>query len=94
MRKTTRTILKTRPNASIPVIDAVSVVASNSVPPPLVRTSVSGSPVLVWPASAMNYSLQLNTNPPSGSWQAASNGTPFTGLQVTNAPGNAFFRLH
>jgi hypothetical protein len=60
----------------------------------LVRTSVSGSPVLVWLASATGYSLQMNTNPPSGTWNTVSNGVAFTGLQVTNAPGNAFFRLH
>jgi hypothetical protein len=65
-----------------------------SAPPTLGITTVSSMPVIVWPASATNYVLQMTTNLASGNWVTVTNGIPFIGLQVTNAPGTAFFRLH
>ena len=60
---------------------------------PLGIATVSNLPVVVWPASATNVVLQMTTNLTSGNWVTVTNGIPFTGLQITNAPGTAFFRL-
>jgi hypothetical protein len=58
-------------------------------------TMVGNLPVVVWPAAATNYVLQMTTNLASGNWVTVTNGIPFSGLQITNAPpGAAFFRLH
>jgi len=38
--------------------------------------------------------LQMTTNLASGNWVTITNGIPFSGLQITNASGTAFFRLH
>jgi hypothetical protein len=62
--------------------------------PPLGITMVSSLPVVVWPAAATNFVLQMTTNLASGNWVTVTNGVPFIGLQITNAPGTAFFRLH
>jgi hypothetical protein len=35
----------------------------------------------------------MTTNLTSGNWVTVTNGIPFIGLQITNAPGTAFFRL-
>lgn len=61
--------------------------------PTLGITLVSNLPVAVWPACATNWVLQMTTNLASGNWVTVSNGIPFCGLQLTNSPGNAFFRL-
>jgi hypothetical protein len=34
------------------------------------------------------------TNLTSGNWVTVTDGVPFTGLKMTNAPGTAFFQLH
>jgi hypothetical protein len=62
--------------------------------PPLGITTVSSLPVVVWTASATNFVLQMTTNLASGNWVTVTNGIPFIGVQLTNAPGTAFFRLH
>jgi hypothetical protein len=36
----------------------------------------------------------MTTNLTSGNWVTVTNGIPFSGVQITNAPGTAFFRLH
>jgi len=35
----------------------------------------------------------MSTNLASGNWVTVTNGAMFIGVQVTNAPGTAFFRL-
>jgi hypothetical protein len=66
-----------------------------STPPAIGITTVSSLPVVVWPASATNCVLQMTTNLASGNWVTVSNGIPFCGLQITNAPADAAsFRLH
>jgi hypothetical protein len=62
-------------------------------PPALGITTVSSLPVVVWPASATNYVLQMTTNLTSGNWVTVTNGILFNAVQITNAPGTAFFRL-
>jgi hypothetical protein len=44
-------------------------------------------------AAGAGYMVQMTTNLTSGDWVTVTNGVPFTGLEVTNAPGTAFFRL-
>jgi hypothetical protein len=55
-------------------------------------------PVVLFPGAnaAINNSpeLQTRTNLVAGAWVTASNGIPFTGLEITNTPGPVFFRLH
>jgi hypothetical protein len=36
----------------------------------------------------------MTTHLASGIWVPVTNGIPFSGVQITNAPGTAFFRLH
>jgi alpha-tubulin suppressor-like RCC1 family protein len=69
-------------------------IVAGQTPPALGITTVGSLPVMVWPTSATNYVLQMTTNLASGNWVTVSNGVPFIGLQLTNAPGAAFFRLH
>jgi hypothetical protein len=61
--------------------------------PPLGIGSLSNLPVLVWPASATNYVLQMTTNLLSGNWVTITNGIPFGGVQLTNVPGTTTYRL-
>jgi alpha-tubulin suppressor-like RCC1 family protein len=63
-------------------------------PPVLVITTVSNMPLLVWSGLAATHVLQMTTNLASGNWVTVTNGIPFSGLQITNAPGTAFFRLN
>jgi hypothetical protein len=71
----------------------IALVPTNSAVPALGICLVSNLPVVVWPASATNYTLQMSTNLASGVWVSATNGIPYIGLQITNPPPNAFFRL-
>jgi alpha-tubulin suppressor-like RCC1 family protein len=55
----------------------------------------SNQPVVFFPtATGTNCVLQMTTNLVSGNWVAVTNGIPFSGLQITNGPGTAFYRLH
>jgi len=36
----------------------------------------------------------MTTNLTSGNWVTVTDGVPFTGVKITNAPGTAFFQLH
>jgi hypothetical protein len=40
-----------------------------------------------------NYVLQMSTNLAVGNWVTVTNGLPFIGVQISNAPSPAFFRL-
>ena len=63
-------------------------------PPTLGITTYDNQPLVVLPASVgTNYSLQMTTNIASGNWVTVTNGIPFTGVQIPNAPNAAFFRL-
>ena len=63
--------------------------------PSLALATYSNQPVLLFPTLAgNNHVLQMTTNPASGVWVAVTNGVTFTGMQIPNAPGTAFFRLH
>ena len=57
-------------------------------------TTVDALPVVVYPASGTNFALQASTNGAAGNWVTVTNGIPYAGLQLTNAPPTAFFRLH
>ena len=63
-------------------------------PPTLGLLSYSNRPVLIYPISGTNFTLQMTTNLANGPWIPVTNATPFIGVQVTNAPAAAFFRLH
>jgi hypothetical protein len=48
------------------------------------------------PASAIigtNYALQMSTNLTAGNWVTVTNSVSFICVQITNAPGSAFFQL-
>lgn len=49
--------------------------------------------MVTWPAWALNYVLQTTTNLSNGTWVAATNGVPVTGLQLTNSTPGAYYRL-
>ncbi len=53
----------------------------------------SNQVTLFWPAWAQGAVLQATTNLTSGSWTTVTNGLPLTGVQVTNAAPNLFYRL-
>ena len=61
--------------------------------PVLGITTISNAPVVLWPASATNYVLETTTNLALTNWATVSNGVPFVGVWVTNAPPDSFFRL-
>lgn len=67
--------------------------------PPLPAPGIavySNQPVLFFPlppVTGTNYVLQMTTNLASGNWVTVSNGVPLIGVQITNAPSPAFFRL-
>jgi DNA-binding beta-propeller fold protein YncE len=84
------------PGVNSPLLIAISPAPAQPAPaPPLGITMVGNLPVVVWPAASTNYVLQMTTNLASGNWVTVTNGIPFSGLQITNAPpGAAFFRLH
>jgi hypothetical protein len=63
-------------------------------PPPLGITTYSNQPVVIFPtATGSTFLLQMTTNLASGVWGPAPSGVPFTAVQFTNVPPNAFFRL-
>ena len=62
--------------------------------PPLGITTYGNQPVVIFPAATGGtFILQMTTNLASGVWEPAPGGVPFTAVQFTNAPPNAFFRL-
>jgi hypothetical protein len=63
-------------------------------PPPLGITIYNHQPTVVFPTSnGFSYFLQMTTNLASGIWGSAPGGIPVSGVQFTNVPPNAFFRL-
>jgi len=64
-------------------------------PPSLGITTYSSLPVVFFPnVNGTNFTLQMATNLSSPVWVNVTNGVPFSGVQITNAPSNAFFRLN
>ena len=68
------------------------------VNPPLsitpVMSQTGSSPMLTWPSWAAGYELQSTTNlADTNSWTMVTNGIPVTGLQLTNHPASAYYRL-
>jgi len=54
----------------------------------------SNNPVVFFPTvNGLNYVVQMTTNLNSPVWVTVTNGVPFSGIQITNPPPNAFFRL-
>ncbi len=45
-------------------------------------------------STALAYSVLTTTNLTSGNWVPVANGVPFSGMQITNAPGPVYFRLY
>jgi alpha-tubulin suppressor-like RCC1 family protein len=64
------------------------------VPPTLAITTYNGQPVVLYPVTGGNFQVQMTTNLASSNWVTVSNGVPFMSVQITNAPGTVFFRLH
>ncbi|HEV2454438.1 MAG TPA: leucine-rich repeat domain-containing protein [Verrucomicrobiae bacterium] len=66
--------------------------------PPLGITSYSNQPVVILPYLAesigKHFVVQMTTNLASGPWVNVTNGVPFLGVQITNAPSPAYFRLN
>lgn len=68
--------------------------------PPLPTTGItaySNQPVVILPYLAesigTNFVIQMTTNVATGPWVTVTNGVVFVGLQITNAPSPAFFRI-
>jgi Regulator of Chromosome Condensation (RCC1) repeat protein len=64
--------------------------------PPAIGITIYGNEAVVFYPTAYGrfFVLQMTTNLVSGNWVTVTSGIPFSGLQITNAPGTAFFRLH
>jgi hypothetical protein len=60
---------------------------------PIGIATYSNNPVIFYPSSGTNYNLQMTTNLSSPVWVTVTNGVPFSAVEITNAPSNAFFRL-
>ncbi len=56
-------------------------------------TAYGGLPLLFYPPSGTNNTLQLSTNPAAGNWSTVSNAVALAAVQLTNVTGSAFFRL-
>jgi hypothetical protein len=66
--------------------------------PPLPAPGIatySNQPVVFFPLTIIgtNFEVQMTTNLASGNWVAVTNGIPFIGVQISNAPSPAFFRI-
>ena len=73
------------------------IVALTALPMPVLGIGTYGSqPVVFFPsvATSINYWLLMTTNLASGNWVTVTNGIPFSGLEITDAPSPVFFRLY
>jgi len=64
-----------------------------TITPAAYQQSAGNQVTLFWPGWAQGAVLQQTTNIPSGTWTPVTNGLPVTGIQVTNAAPNVFYRL-
>jgi hypothetical protein len=63
-------------------------------PPTLGVSTYSNYPVVFYPpATGRSYLVQMSTNLTGTNWITVTNGIPFNGLQITNAPTPAYFRV-
>jgi len=75
-------------------VDPGSILVQIAPPVQLGITTYNNAPVVLFPTPATtNYVLQMSTNLTTGNWATVTNGIPITGIQITNAPSPAFFRL-
>lgn len=73
---------------------AIQVQIQAAQPPALGICTYSNSPVVFFPTiPGTNFVLQMSTNLASTNWVTVTNGVPFSGVEITNAPSPAFFRL-
>ena len=64
-------------------------------PPALGISTYDNQPVVFFPTGpGYGHVLQMTTDLASTNWTTVTDGIPFTGVQITNAPVNAFFRLY
>jgi alpha-tubulin suppressor-like RCC1 family protein len=73
------------------------IVAAPVLSMPVLGIGAYGSqPVIFFPsvATSINYWLLMTTNLASGNWVTVTNGIPFSGLEITDAPSPVFFRLY
>jgi len=76
-------------------VDPGSIKVQIASPVTLGITTYSNSPLVFFPTPAgTNYVLQVTTSLATGNWITVTDGIPFTGIEVTNAPNPAFFRLY
>jgi len=66
--------------------------------PPLPAIGIStysNQPVVFFPVTMIgtNFQVQMSTNLASSNWVAVTNGISFIGVQISNAPSPAFFRI-
>lgn len=65
--------------------------------PPAGITTYSNQPVVIVPYLAQSFGtnlvIQMTTNVATGPWVTVTNGVPILGVQLTNAPSPAFFRV-
>jgi hypothetical protein len=71
----------------------LTVINTNSVPPPVGITSAGGQVLIYYPTSGSNFVLQTATNL-AGPWATASNGVPAISFFFTNTGAARFYRLH
>ena len=64
-------------------------------PPALgISTYSGGNPAVFFPTTKPgNYVVQMTTNLAGGTWITATSGVPISGIIITNAPSNVFFRF-
>ncbi len=58
-------------------------------------TTYSNQPIVSFPTTVIgtNFVVRTTTNLASGNWTIATNGTPFIGVLIPNAPPNAVFQV-
>jgi uncharacterized repeat protein (TIGR03803 family) len=79
--------------ATYGTVFAVLVNPPMTITPAAYQQSASNQVTLFWPGWAQGAVLQQTTNLTSGTWVPVTNGLPVTGIQVTNAAPNVFYRL-
>ena len=81
-------------NRALSSNEVASLYSIESSGPNLGISTYNNSPVVFYPtAIGTNYTLRMTTNLASPNWVTVTNGVPFSGVQITNAPSNAFFQL-
>jgi hypothetical protein len=80
-------------SASVTAIANITISTPAAPPPALTITSGGGGVILItWPASPPGFELQSNTDLTTTNWMTITN-TPGNQYNLTNPPGDVFFRL-